>query len=174
MPTTPAKSRTSVHSGHPSGDERYKALDRTMKRFKYQKDVLLEVLNTAQETFGYLSEDLLIYVSQQLDISLVKVYGVATFYHMFTFTPLGDHNTIVCTGTACHVKGADQIVARLTEAYDIEPGETTPDGLLSLTTARCIGSCGLAPVVVLDGKVRGKETPEGLLQHVAEIVEMKD
>jgi bidirectional [NiFe] hydrogenase diaphorase subunit len=155
---------------HPSGDERYKAIDLTLKQFKYGQDALLEVLNTAQETFGYLSEDLLIYVAQKLNVPLVKVYGVATFYHMFTFTPLGAHNAIVCTGTACHVKGSDQIVDTLVKTYDIKPGETTPDGLLSLTSARCIGSCGLAPVVVLDGKVRGKETPEGLLRQVKEII----
>ena len=155
---------------HPSGDDRYKAIDLTMKRFRYKQDALLEVLNTAQETFGYLSEDLLIYVAQKLNVPLVKVYGVATFYHMFTFTPLGAHNAIVCTGTACHVKGSDQIVDTLAKAYDVKPGETTPDDLLSLNSARCIGSCGLAPVAVLDGKVRGKETSEGLLRRVKEII----
>ena len=155
---------------HSSGDERYNAIDLTMKRFKFQKNALLEVLNTAQETFGYLSEDLLIYISQKLEVPLAKVYGVSTFYHMFTFTPLGEHNCIVCTGTACHVKGADQIVNTIAAAYDMKPGETMADGLLSLTTARCIGSCGLAPVAVLDGKVRGKETSEGLLRRVKEII----
>ena len=90
---------------HPSGDERYLALDRTMKLLKYEKDALLEVLNTAQETFGFLSEDLLIYVSRHLEVPLSRVYGVATFYHMFTFTPLGEHNTIVCTGHGLPRKG---------------------------------------------------------------------
>ncbi|MCA9896813.1 MAG: NAD(P)H-dependent oxidoreductase subunit E, partial [Anaerolineales bacterium] len=71
-------------TSHPSGDERYAAIDRTMKRFKYEKDALLEVLNTAQETFGYLSQDLLIYIAEQLKLPLIRVYGVATFYHMFT------------------------------------------------------------------------------------------
>lgn len=156
--------------GHPSGDERYAAIDRTLRRFKYEKDALLEVLNTAQETFGYLSEDLLIYIALQLDVPLIRVYGVATFYHMFTFEPLGEHNAIICTGTACHVKGADKIMNSIAEAFDVQPGDTTPDGFLSLTSARCIGSCGLAPVAVLDGKVRGKETPQGLLQRIREIV----
>lgn len=155
---------------HPSGDERYKAIDLAMKRFQYQKDSLLEVLNTAQETFGYLSEELLIYIANQLELPIVRVYAVATFYHLFTFSPLGDHNSIVCTGTACHVKGADEIVQTIADAFNIQAGETTPDGRLSLTTARCIGSCGLAPVAVLDGKVRGKETSAGLLQYINEIV----
>ena len=157
---------------HPSGDERYKAIDLTIRKFKYEKDSLLEVLNTAQETFGYLSRDILIYISNQLDVRMAQVYGVATFYHLFTFEPLGDHNCIVCTGTACHVKGADRIIAALTEAFGIETGETTPDGVFSITTARCLGSCGLAPVVVFDGNVRGKETPEGATRRAQDIVSL--
>lgn len=157
---------------HPSGDERYLALDRTMKLFKHEKDALLEVLNTAQETFGYLSEELLIYVSRHLTVPLSRVYGVATFYHTFTFTPLGEHNCIICTGTACHVKGSDGIVQALADAFGINAGETTPDGLFSLTTARCLGSCGLAPVAVLDGEVRGKETPESVTRRVKETVSL--
>jgi bidirectional [NiFe] hydrogenase diaphorase subunit len=155
---------------HPSGDERYKAIDRTLRQFKFEKDALLEVLNTAQEAFGYLSEDLLIYVSTKLNVPLARVFGVATFYHMFSFTPLGEHNCIICTGTACHVKGSNKIVAALSETFAIQAGETTEDGLLSLTTARCLGSCGLAPVVVLDGSVSGKETSEGVTRKVKEIV----
>ena len=155
---------------HPSGDERYKAIDRKMKRADFQKDALLEVLNTAQEAFGYLSEELLIYISQQLNIPLSRVYGVATFYHMFTFSPLGEHNCIICTGTACHVKGADRIFLAISRAFDISAGETTQDGLLSLTTARCLGSCGLAPMIVFDGEVSGKETPESALNRVRETI----
>ena len=153
---------------HPSGDGRFLALDQKMQAFNYQKDALLEVLNTAQETFGYLSEELMIYVSQHLNVPLCRVYGVATFYHMFTFTPLGEHNCIICTGTACHVKGSSRIVQKLTDTFDINAGETTPDGLFSLTTARCVGSCGLAPVVVLDGEVLSKETPESVQRRVME------
>ncbi len=157
---------------HPSGDERYLALDRTMKLFNYEKDALLEVLNTAQETFGYLSEDILIYVSRQLNVPYSRVYGVATFYHMFTFSPLGEHNCIICTGTACHVKGSGRIVQTLADSFGINAGETTPDGLFSLTTTRCLGSCGLAPVVVLDGEVRGKETSESVSRRVQETVSL--
>lgn len=157
---------------HPSGDERYEAIDRTIKQFKQEKDALLEVLNTAQEAFGYLSEDLLIYISQQLRVPLSQVYGVATFYHMFTFSPLGEHNCIICTGTACHVKGSDRIVLALSNAFEVNAGDTTQDGLFSLTTARCLGSCGLAPVVVFDGQVSGKETPESVAIRVKEAVSL--
>lgn len=155
---------------HPSGDERFKAIDLTMKRFRHEKDALLEVLNTAQETFGYLSEDLLIYISSHLNVPMSQIYGVATFYHLFTFEPLGEHNCVVCTGTACHVKGSAIIVERLAMDLNIEPGGTTADGLMSLTTARCLGSCGLAPVIVLDGQVMGKETPETSSESVLEIL----
>jgi bidirectional [NiFe] hydrogenase diaphorase subunit len=152
-------------------DDRYKSIDRTMKRFRYEQDALLEVLNAAQEAFGYLSEELLQYVSDQLQVPMSRVYGVATFYHMFTFDPLGEHNCIVCAGTACHVKGANQIERALADEFGVEAGETTSDGLFSLTTARCLGSCGLAPVVVLDGEVRAKETPESITRRVKELVD---
>ena len=151
---------------HPSGDERYTVIDRTMKRFKYEKDALVEVLHATQETFGFLSEDLLIYISSNLRAPLSQVYGVATFYHLFTFEPLGKHNCIVCTGTACHVKGSAEIVRALSERFDVRVGSTTDDGLLSLSTARCLGSCGIAPVVVLDGGVVGKAMAEGMVKIV--------
>lgn len=160
----------SPENPHPSGDERYKAIDRTMKLYDYEADALLEVLNSAQETMGYLSEDLLIYVAQHLNVPLVQVYGVATFYHMFTFEPLGENNCIICTGTACHVKGANEIVEALGGQYGIAAGDTTADGLFSLRTARCLGSCGLAPVVVLNGQVSGKATPDGVVRRVREVV----
>lgn len=155
---------------HPSGDERFSSIDRTMKQFKYEKDSLLEVLNAAQETFGYLFSDLLIYISNHLKVPMSQVYGVATFYHMFTFEPQGEHNCIICKGTACHVKGADEIMDALAKEFNLDTGETTPDGLFSLNIARCLGSCGLAPVVVLDGQVYGKETPEAVKKRVLETV----
>ncbi len=155
---------------HPSGDDRYLAIDLTMKRFRYSRDSLIEVLNSAQEVFGHLSEDVLIYISTHLKVPMSQVFGVATFYHLFTFEPQGEHNCIICKGTACHVKGADSLIEALSEEFEIEAGETTPDGQFSMTIARCVGSCGLAPVVVLDGQVYGKETPEAVRQRAAEVV----
>jgi bidirectional [NiFe] hydrogenase diaphorase subunit len=157
---------------HPSGDERYKAIDRTMKLFDYEQDALLEVLNSAQESMGYLSEDLLIYISRQLNVPLSQVYGVSTFYHMFTFEPLGENNCIICTGTACHVKGSDEIVQALATEFGVAAGDTTADGLFSLRNARCLGSCGLAPVVVLNGQVSGKATADGVKNRVKEVVSL--
>ena len=157
--------------GHPSGDDRYLSIDKSMRQFKYEKDSLLEVLNSAQEVFGFLSRDLLIYISTHLNVPMSQVYGVATFYHLFTFDPQGEHNCIICKGTACHVKGADTIIDALSQEFEIEAGETTPDGLFSLTIARCLGSCGLAPVIVLDGQVYGKETADAVVKRTAEVVD---
>jgi bidirectional [NiFe] hydrogenase diaphorase subunit len=160
-------------TGHPSGDERFKNIDRTIKRLKSERGALLEVLIAAQESFGYLSPDLLVYVARQLEVPLSKVYGVATFYHMFSFEPLGDVNAIICAGTACYVKGSDQIEQALTDEFHVCAGQTTPDGAFSLTRARCLGSCGLAPMVVINGEVRGKETPDSVVKHVKELVDRK-
>lgn len=165
---TPAPVRTirRADEEHPSGDPRFALIDRTLKRFQYQQDALIEVLHTAQEAFGFLGDDLLIYVARQLKLPLSWVYGVATFYHFFTLKPQGQHNCIVCMGTACYVKRAAEIVAALQKEYGIAPGETTSDGAFSLATARCLGSCGLAPVLVLDGDVLPRETPETTLEQV--------
>lgn len=151
---------------HPSGDPRFGLIDRTLKRFSFQQDALIEVLHTAQETFGFLSDDLLIYVARQLKLPLSWIYGVATFYHFFTLTPQGQHNCIVCLGTACYVKRAAEIVAALEQQFQVAAGKTTADGQLSLSTARCLGSCGLAPVLVLDGEVLARETPQGTVDRV--------
>lgn len=155
---------------HASGDARFKLIDRTLKRYRYQQDALIEVLHTAQESFGFLEEDLLIYVAHQLKLPLSWVFGVATFYHFFSLEPQGDHNCIVCMGTACYVKRAAEIVTALRAEFGIEPGETTADGSLSVATARCLGSCGLAPVLVVDGEVLGRETPEGTLDKVKALI----
>jgi bidirectional [NiFe] hydrogenase diaphorase subunit len=169
MHTTPVRPQNSparTKTEHPSGDNRFKIIDRTLKRFQYQQDALIEVLHTAQETFGFLSDDLLIYVAHQLKLPLSWVYGVATFYHFFSLKPQGAHNCTICLGTACYVKNAAEIIATLRQAYGIEPGQMTPDKQLSVNTARCLGSCGLAPVVVLDGNVLGRAQSEMVLAQV--------
>ncbi|RME99430.1 MAG: bidirectional hydrogenase complex protein HoxE [Chloroflexi bacterium] len=170
MVKTKLQSKKTLSTEHPSGDPRYKLVDRTLKRFRFQQDALIEVLHTAQEAFGFLDDDLLIYVAQQLKLPLSWVYGVATFYHFFSLKPQGEHTCTICMGTACYVKQAAEIVALLKREYGIEPGQTTPDGKLSLATARCLGSCGLAPVLVVDNEVLGRETPESTLAYVRALV----
>jgi bidirectional [NiFe] hydrogenase diaphorase subunit len=150
----------------PLDDPRYKLVDRALKRAQHQQDALIEVLHTAQEAFGYLDERLMAHVAKELRLPLSWVYGVATFYHFFSLKPQGEHTCIVCLGTACYVKGAADIIARLEKEFNIKAGQTTPDGKFSLLTARCLGSCGLAPVLVLDGEVLGRETPDTILEKV--------
>jgi bidirectional [NiFe] hydrogenase diaphorase subunit len=151
---------------HPSGDNRFKLLEATMKRHQYQPDALIEVLHKAQELFGYLSVDLLLYIARSLKLPPSRVYGVATFYHFFSLAPQGEHTCVVCLGTACYVKGAASLLAAVEHEAGIKVGATTPDNQLSLMTARCLGACGIAPAIVLDGDVAGHVTAEALLERV--------
>ncbi len=160
--------------GHPSGDERFGMLDTALKRSRYSQDQLIEVLHVAQELFGYLSPDVLIYVGRALKLPLSRVFGVASFYHLFTFEPPGDHSATVCMGTACFVKGSDGIVAALSREHGVASGGTTEDGTFTLKTARCLGSCGMAPVVVIDGEVRGHLTAEQAVSKVADALAEAD
>jgi bidirectional [NiFe] hydrogenase diaphorase subunit len=149
-----------------SCDHRYKTLDMALKRNHYQPDALIEVLHRAQESFGYLEEEVLLYIARQLKLPLSRVYGVASFYHLFSLKPSGVHSCVVCLGTACYVKGATQILETLQTKLGIKVGETTADGQVSLLSARCLGACGIAPVVVFDEVVRGKQTPEASLEKL--------
>jgi bidirectional [NiFe] hydrogenase diaphorase subunit len=150
----------------PDGDPRLEQLEATMKRHQYRQDALIEVLHAAQKLFGFLEPPLLHFVAQHLKLPPSRVYGVATFYHLFTLKPGGRHTCIVCTGTACYVKGANKLLAAVSQVAGVEPGQTTPDGELTLRTVRCLEPCGLAPVAVLDGTVHGQETPETLREQV--------
>lgn len=172
--TTTKKMKAAEKAAHPSGDNRFQMIDRTLKRFRYEQDALIEVLHTAQEVFGYLDHDLLVYVARQLKLAPSWVYGVATFYHFFSLEPKGEHTCNVCMGTACYVKGAGEIVSLIEKEFGIKTGETTPDGKFTLTEARCLGSCGLAPVLILDGEVIGRETPQQILERVKTAVYSED
>ena len=155
---------------HPSGDNRFNLVDKHLKRGHYAQDQLIETLHVAQDVFGFLSEDILTYVARALRLPPSMVYGVATFYELFTFDPPGDHSCTICTGTACFVKGADAIVQSVSEAFGVPAGETAEDRSLTLKTARCLGSCGLAPVVVFDGDVLGHQSTESTLERVTAAV----
>lgn len=119
---------------------------------------LLPVLQEAQAIYGYLPIEVQQMVADGLEISLSEVYGVATFYSQFSLTPKGEHRISVCLGTACYVKGADKILAAIEEKLGIKSGECTPDGLFSIDSCRCVGACGLAPVMMVDDEVYGKMT----------------
>jgi len=155
----------------PSTDKRWRLVDATMRRLGNQSRGLIETLHTVQESFGYLDEGALRYVAVSLRVPLSRAYGVATFYHFFTLKPAGEHTCVVCTGTACYIKGAPQLLAAVQQDLKIKPGETTPDGKVSLLTARCLGSCGLAPAVVYDHEVAGKVTSAVLREQVKKWVQ---
>src|SRR5262245_34280145 len=157
---------TPARAAHPSGDKRFKILDVTMKRSGHRQDALIEVLHKAQELFGYLEDDVLLYVARALKLPPSRVYGVATFYHLFTLKPQGEHTCVVCMGTACFVKGADRLLAAVEQLAGVKPGETAKDRKLSLLTARCIGACGIAPAVVCDGTTAGQQAPEDVTRRV--------
>ncbi len=149
-------------------DRRWKMVDRAMRKNGYEQHSLIEVLHVVQETFGYLENDALEYVSKALGVPLSQVYGVATFYHFFTLKPQGEHTCVLCTGTACYIKGVPELIDTLKDVADVTTGETTEDNKLSVLSARCVGACGLAPVAVLDGEVVGKLKPGQLRKKVEE------
>ena len=151
-------------------DKRKKLVDATMRRHGHASHALIETLHSVQEVYGYLEDDALHYVAQQLRVPLSKVYGVATFYHFFTLKPQGEHTCVICTGTACYIKGVPAILQAIKENYNVDAGDTSDDGKLSVLTARCIGSCGLAPAVVLDGEVTGKLEPDTLIERIGRMI----
>ncbi|NEX20447.1 bidirectional hydrogenase complex protein HoxE [Thiorhodococcus mannitoliphagus] len=153
----------------PSDDKRWKLVNATMRRNGYADHALIETLHSVQDAFGYLDESSLRFVAASLDLPLSKVFGVATFYHIFMLKPKGRHACVVCTGTACYIKGAGALLEGIEERYDVNPGETTEDDKLSVLTARCVGACGLAPAVVLDGDVIGKLASDTLVAKLEEL-----
>lgn len=123
-----------------------------------EKDgALISVLHQAQEIFGYLPEEVQEYVAKNLNIPISKVYGVVSFYQFFTMVPKGKYPISVCMGTACYVRGAEKVLDSIKNYLGINMGETTEDGLFSLDTLRCVGACGMAPVVIVGKDVYGKE-----------------
>lgn len=149
-------------------DNRFKFLNAALKRNLYQPDSLIEILHTAQELFGYLSTETLDYITRELKLPPSKVYGVATFYNFFSLKPKGEHTCIVCMGTACYVKGAAELLSEMEKFLNIKSGETTKDGKISITTARCIGTCGSAPAVIFDNQVAAFQTKESVIKKLKE------
>lgn len=134
-------------------------LNEVINKHKDMEGALLPVLQEAQGIYGYLPVEVQQMVAKGLNLSLSEVYGVATFYSQFSLTPKGEHRISVCLGTACYVKGADKILAEVENKLGIKNGECTQDGLFSIDSCRCVGACGLAPVMMVDDDVYGKMTP---------------
>ena len=147
-------------------DPQWRTVDRTMRAHGNHPEALIETLHVVQNTFGYIDESAMEYVAHGLHVPLSQVYAVVTFYHSFTLKPPGEHTCVICTGTACYIGGSTSLLDAIHEYAGIAPGETTQDGKVSLLTARCLGSCGLAPAGVFDGTVNGKLQPSEVVQQL--------
>ena len=132
------------------------------KSFHNNGGELINVLHKAQHTFGYLPAEVQEIVAEELNVPVAKVYGVVTFYSFFTMIPKGLHPISVCTGTACYVRGAEKVLDEFKRILKVQVGDTTPDGKFSLSCLRCVGACGLAPVVMIGEKVYGRVSPDGV------------
>lgn len=139
-----------------SPNEFVQKLDDYIDSLTHKKENLIGVLHYAQEIYGYLPDNVQWHIAQKLDIPSATVYGVVSFYSFFTMIPRGEHVVNVCTGTACFVRGAEKLQGELENQLKIKAGETTPDNLFTLETLRCVGACGLAPVMIVDGEVHGR------------------
>jgi NADH:ubiquinone oxidoreductase subunit E len=144
-------------------------LDRILEEFKGQKGAVIPILQRTQDAYGYLPKEILAVISKKTGIPLSRLYGVATFYAQFRLTRRGRHLVRVCDGTACHVRGAPKNVEALEKALDIKAGETSADYKATLEIVYCLGSCGLAPVAVIDDKVYGQLVPAALVQQMEKL-----
>jgi len=144
-------------------------LDDVLDKYVGQDGAAIPVLQAAQEIYGYLPAEVLQHISDRLDIPVSQLYGVATFYAQFYLTRRGRHTVRVCDGTACHVRGAPKIIDALEAELGIKAGETTPDYRLTVEVVYCLGSCGLAPVAVIDDQVVGRLVPQKAVELVREL-----
>jgi len=143
-------------------EDRFKAFNVELWEFEGKRDALIPLLQSAQDTYGYISEKSIDYISHVTGIPAADIYGVVTFYAQFRTKPLGRHVIKVCNGTACHGNGARAISETITDEINIDYEETTDDGAFSMLSVACIGCCSLAPVIVIDGETYGRLTPAKL------------
>lgn len=132
------------------------ALLDSIRAHKGEAGALMPVLHEAQNIYGYLPAEVQTVIAEELNVPLAEVYGVATFYSQFSLAPKGKHRISVCLGTACYVKGSDKVLEAIEKELRISCGECTPDKKFSIDSCRCVGACGLAPVMIVDGEVYGK------------------
>lgn len=147
--------------------EKFEALQQTIDENKFKEGPLMPVLQKAQEVFGYLPIEVQNYIAEELDVPITDVYGVATFYSQFSLEPKGKYTVGVCLGTACYVKGSQQILDEISKELDVEVGATTEDGKFTLEATRCIGACGLAPVIMINDDVYGRLVPDDIPEIIA-------
>lgn len=143
-------------------------LNLILNKYQDTKGNIIAVLQQAQDAYGYLSLPMLNYIAKEMNMNSAKVYGIATFYSYFNMEPKGKYAINVCLGTACFVRGAEKIVQELHNALGIDLGQTTEDGQFSLDGLRCVGACGLAPVVMVNGKIYGKVLPKDVAKILSD------
>ena len=149
-------------------DNKVQELKDVCADFKHDSGDLIHVLHAAQSIFGYLPAEVQEVVANELNVSVAHVYGVVTFYSFFSMIPKGKHPISVCMGTACYVRGAEKVLDEFKRLLSVKVGETTPDGSFSVSCLRCVGACGLAPVVTVGEKVFGRVAPEDVKGIIAE------
>ena len=140
--------------------EQEEKLREVIRQYKDTQGATMPILQAAQDIYGYLPEEVQIIIAEELDIPLSEIYGVASFYAQFTLNPKGKYRISVCLGTACYVKGAASVLTAIEKKLGIQPGGITPDGKFSLDACRCVGACGLAPVMMINDDVYGRLTPD--------------
>jgi len=157
------------HVHIPEDNPQYRELKAFIDANRLIPGPLIQVLHRAQKIFGYLPVEVQQFVGRELNESFSKVYGVVTFYNFFRTEPVGEHIVNVCLGTACHVKGAALVITALEKELALKMGGTTPDRFYTLSSARCFGACGLAPVMMIDDEVYGRLNPQKAVKIVREI-----
>jgi len=146
----------------------FKELEAYINALPSKEGALIEVLHRAQHIFGYLPEEVQAFVAEKLEIPVSKVYGVVTFYSFFTTEPRGKYVINVCMGTACFVRGAGDVLKEFEKQLNLKSGETTPDMKFTVGSLRCVGACGLAPVVTVNDKVYGHVTADQVQKIISE------
>ena len=142
--------------------EKAEKLDAIIAKYKNTQGALIPVLHEAQEVYGYLPLEVQRDIAEKLNIPLAEVYGVVSFYTQFSINPKGEYQINVCMGTACYVKGSKNILERLAKELDVKVGSTTKDGRFTLRDTRCLGACGLAPVIMINDDVYGRLVPDDI------------
>lgn len=151
-------------------EHKVQELKEVCSQYNHDKGELINVLHSAQGIFGYLPAEVQEVVAQELNVSVAHVYGVVTFYSFFSMLPKGEHPISICMGTACYVRGAEKVLDEFKRQLKVKVGETTPDGKFSLSCLRCVGACGLAPVVTVGEKVYGRVSPDDVKRILNEYI----
>ena len=151
-------------------DKRLFLIDKTIAAHGYRRDALLEILHVAHNIYGYLDKKILLHISEMLRVPPSQVYGVATFYNYFKLKKPGSHAITFCLGTACYVKGAEEILSAVEREFNVKRGGTSADGKISVFVTRCVGACAMAPNVIIDDEMIGKATKETVLEKIKSLL----